>query len=117
MNQIGDVLNIKEASCREMYLPDLQSLLKMDMNKYWSWGSRGPTVDNMKEPRMFRLRVSGHLHKGYVYIFLNGSDLFEVHLTTLQNVIKKRTDDMGLYFDQLVEWIDNNVERIPEYVD
>jgi len=117
MNQIGDVLNVKEASCREMYLPDLQSLLRMDMNKYWSWESRNPTVDTMKQPQMFRLRVSGYHHKGYVYIFLNGSDLFDVYLTNLKNVIKKRTDDMGLYFDQLVEWIDINVERIPDYVD
>jgi hypothetical protein len=60
------------------------------------------------------MRVSGHHHKGHVYIFVNGSDLFDVYLTTLQGTIK--TIGTDLYFDQLAEWIDERVERIPDYV-
>jgi hypothetical protein len=115
MNQIGEVLNTKEASCREIYIPDLMSLLKHDISKYWSWGVHNLIVDNKKRTQMFRMNVQGHHHKGHVYIFLNGMDLFDVYLTTTQGTIKNRTDEMGLYFDQLVDWIDNKVERIPEY--
>jgi hypothetical protein len=117
MNQIKEELNVKEASCREIVISELQFTLRGEPYKYMSWGSRNPTVDDMKIPKMFRLRVSGHHHKGYVYIFLNGLDLFDVYLTNLKNVIKKRTNEMGIYVDQLVEWIDTNVERIPEYID
>ena len=116
MNKAGEVLNYKEASCREMYLPDLMMLLKSAGMVFLSWGARDFTVDNKKEPRMFRMRVSGIHHKGYVYIFLNGMDLFDVYLTTSKDVIKERTPEMGIYADQLIEWIDDRIERIKEYV-
>jgi hypothetical protein len=48
-----------------------------------------------------------------VYIVLNGLDLFDVYLTTLQNGIKLEGKD--LYFDQLVKWIDEKVEKIAAY--
>ncbi|MEN6291044.1 MAG: hypothetical protein ABFD07_03365 [Methanobacterium sp.] len=115
MNTIGEILDIKQASCREIYIPDLMSLLKQDVNIFFSWGADGFRVDNHNSTKMFRMTVRGHHHKGYVYIFLNGLDLFDVYLTNYKNVIKDRTDEMGLYFDQFVEWIDNKVERIPEY--
>lgn len=117
MNQVKEVIDLNPAKCREFNIPELMSLLQHDMNKWWSWAPRNFIVDNTKAPRMFRMLVSGHHHKGHVYIFLNGSDLFDVYLTTNRGTIKQRTDEMGIYFDQLVEWIDNRVERISEYVD
>lgn len=115
MNQINEEIDIKKASCREIYIPDLISILKQDISKFWSWGSHNYIVDKKKNPQMFRFTVSGHHHKGHVYIFLNGMDLFDVYLTTSKGTIKNRTEEMGLYFDQLVDWIDEKVERIPEY--
>lgn len=115
MNQKNEVINIDTAKCREMYIPDLMSLLRMDAMKFMSWGAHNFLVDNTKRPRMFRMLVQGNHHKGHVYIFLNGMDLFDVYLTTNRGTIKDRTDEMGLYFDQLVEWIDERIERIPEY--
>jgi hypothetical protein len=117
MNQVKEVINIDTAKCREIYIPELMSLLQSDRNVWWSWGAHNFIVDNTKEPRMFRMLVQGNHHKGHVYIFLNGSDLFDVYLTTNRGTIKHRTDEMGIYFDQLVEWIDDRVERIPEYMD
>jgi len=117
MNQVNEKISIKEASCREIYLPDLMTLFQSDRMKFWSWGSHGYTVDKKKNPQMFRFTVSGHHHKGHVYIFLNGLDLFDVYLTTNQGTIKDRTDETGLYADQLIDWIDEKVERIPEYID
>ena len=115
MNQIYEVLNQKEASVREMYLPDLMMLLKSSGCIMMSWGADGFTVDNQKHPKMFRMYVRGHLHRGYVYIFLNGLDLFDVYLVDIKGVIKDRTEEMGIYCDSLVEWIDEKIERIPEY--
>ena len=115
MNQIGEKIDSKELSCREMYLPDLMEILQSNRPIYWSWDAHNFTVDKKENPRMFRMFVQGHHHKGYVYIFLNGSDLFDVFLTTTQGTIKDRTDEMGIYNDMLVEWIDDRIERIPEY--
>jgi len=115
MNQIGEVINTKESSCREMYLPDLMSLLRSGGVKTMSWGCHNYIVDKKTQPKMFRMNVQGHHHRGHVYIFLNGMDLFDIYLTTNRGTIKKRTEEMGIYNDQLIEWIDNNVERISEY--
>ena len=102
MNQKGEKIDIEKAKCREMYIPDLFSLLRSDINKFWSWGGHNFIVDNKQKPRMFRMLVNGNHHKGHVYIFLNGADLFDVILTTNRGTIKDRTDEMGLYFDQYV---------------
>jgi len=114
MNEIGEKIDIKTASCREIYMPDLMALLKFDISKFWSWGSHALTIDNKKCTRMFRMTVSGHHHKGHVYIFLSGADLFEVYLTSNQGTIRDKTTE-GLYFDMLVDWIDQKVEYIADY--
>jgi hypothetical protein len=117
MNNIGEEINRGSAACREIYMPDLQALLHSNMMKFWSWGSHAFRVETRRKAVvMFRMTVSGHHHhKGHVYIFLNGLDLFDVYLTTFKGKIKDRTDEMGLYADQLVDWIDEKVEKIPEY--
>jgi hypothetical protein len=119
MNQVGEKINFeaKAKECRTLNPQELMQLLRgsMGINVFFSWGASKFIVDNMKNPRMFRMNVQGHHHKGHVYIFVNGSDLFDVYLTSNQGTIKKFVED--LYFDQLVEWIDDNIERIPEYED
>lgn len=116
MNQIKEEIDYKKASCREMDFDELISLLKSDIMKFWSWGVHNIRIDSKNRMRMFRMNVQGHHHKGHVYIFLNGLDLFDVYLTYTNGVIKTRTDEMGIYADQLVDWIDEKVERIPDYV-
>lgn len=118
-NQIGEVINVEKITkkCRNLDPQELLALLKSDINVFWSWGSHGYIVDNKRNCRMFRMTVNGHHHQGHVYIFVNGSDLFDVYLTTSQGTIKDKSDDMGLYFDMLVDWIDKKIERIPIYKD
>jgi len=121
MNQIGEILDTEKGKCREINLMEIMRLLKSDGNKFLSWGAFGRTFGfshNQSGNNVWyvKMRVSGNHHKGHVYIFLNGMDLFDVYLTTLQGKIKVRTDEMGIYNDQLIEWIDNRIERIPEYV-
>lgn len=81
------------------------TILRANINVYWSWGTRGLVNLNGKG---LRIRVSGIKHKGYVYIVLNGSDLFDVYLTTLQNKIKEILPDV--YFDELQLRMDDAIE-------
>lgn len=119
MNEVGEIIQVDEIrkSCRNLNVNELLHLLRADVFKFWSWGATAFTIDNKRDTRMFRMKVSGHHHKGHVYIFVNGMDLFDVYLTTMRGKIVKKSGSEGLYFDQLVEWIDKNVERIPEYND
>lgn len=118
MNQINEIINIEEItkSCRDLNPTELLQLLKADLMAFWSWGADGFTVDNKKRTRMFRMTVRGHHHKGYVFIFVNGLDLFDVYLTKKDGTITDHTKGEGLYFDMLFDWIDRKVERIDEYV-
>ena len=117
MNQINEVLDTKTASCREFNPDELMYILKSNRPVFWSWGADGLTVDKKNGTQMFRMTVRGHHHKGYVYIFLNFMDLFDVYLTKKDGTIVGRTEEMGIYNDQLVDWIDGKIERIPEYRD
>lgn len=115
MNQVNEIINFEQITkgCRNLNVSDLFILLRKNIIIFRSWGSRGFLVDNKNDTRMFRMTVSGHLHKGHVYIFLNGVDLFDVYLTSNRGTIKKIMHN--LYFDMLADWIDTNVEKIPIY--
>lgn len=115
MNSIGEKINYQEIvkGCRDLDVKELMCLLRHNVSIFWSWGSHAFTVDNTRRTRMFRMKVSGNLFKGHVYIFVNGLDLFDVYLTTTQGTIKQTIS--GLYFDQLVSWIDEKIEKIPDY--
>jgi hypothetical protein len=117
MNTIGEIINTEEKtkSCREFNLNELLQLLQTNQYIFWSWGAYAFRVNSKKNPKFFRMRVKGHHHKGHVYIFLNGMDMFDVYLTTIKGKIVDKTPEMGIFFDQLVEWIDNKIEKVEEY--
>jgi len=77
----------------------------------WSWGAHDWTKMNKS---CLRFKVQGHHHKGYVYLVVNGADLFDVYLTTSQGTIKHIMTDV--YYDDLISVIDLKVEYIDEYV-
>ena len=66
------------------------------------------------ENKGLMFKVNGHHHKGYVLITLDWMDTYDVHLVTTHGNIVKSFE--MVYFDMLVEIIDNNIERIEEYV-
>ena len=112
MNNLNEIIDVKKAACRQFDVNELMSLLRANITMFWSWGAHAFTAD--KERTLFRMKVNGHHHKGHVYIFLSGSDLFDVYLTSVRGTIQKKIE--GLYFDQLAEWIDENVEKIAAYM-
>jgi len=115
MNNVGEQIYFGEIvkSCRTFEPKELLAVLKANINIFFSWGVSHPTVDNQKNTRMFRMNVRGHHHKGYVYIFLNGMDLYDVYLTDFADKIKMIQTD--LYFDMLADWIDEAIEKVPAY--
>lgn len=120
MNTKGEKINYEEIvkSCRDMNPNEVIQLLRADFWRFATWGATAFTVDNKRRTRMLRFKVNGHHHKGHVYIFVNGMDLFDVYLTTLQGTIKEVSDSShgGLYFDMLFDWIDERVEKVDDYV-
>ena len=77
---------------------------------FWSWGAHA--FKNYQN-KVLRFKVNGHHHKGHVYVAVNGSDLYDVYLTTTRgNIVKDMKD---IYFDEIQDRIDNAIERIGEY--
>ena len=76
-----------------------------------SWGFQNPEVITLG----LRFQVNGFLHSGLVEIRYNeGADLFDIYLIGDDNQIKETIEE--IYFDQLVEVIDNHVEYIEDYI-
>lgn len=81
------------------------NILRSKIQILWSWGFED--VKTIKNGVTFK--VNGFLLKGRVEIYLNeGKDLFEVSFYDKDENLIKQIDEV--YFDQLVDVIDKNVE-------
>ena len=107
-NEVGQLFNVRKAVCREF---DLQEIANYIRPYSWSWGYRNAGI--ACKNKALRFTVSGHHHKGYVYIVLSGMDLFDIYYTTNQGKIKKISKD--IYLDMLIETLDVDIERIAAY--
>lgn len=82
------------------------SILKTHLMVMFSWGFNRPQA--LHNDKGLRFHVNGFKYKGIVEVVYNeGSDLFDV-------TIGKMCIE-GVYLDQLVEVIDNAVERTDNY--
>ena len=79
--------------------------------KVITWGSYGWTRMNKS---LLRFRVSARRHKGYIYVAVNGSDLFNVWLTNLKGDVKM--EFLDVYLEDFIDVIDTEIEYIKEYV-
>jgi len=88
----------------------IYSILRSNLNIIWSWGFQKPTIIE----NGLKFKVQGFIFKGWVKVIYNGgSDLFDIKLVTIKNVEKKSIE--GVYFDELVRVIDDNVEHVKNY--
>lgn len=97
----------------------IQSQLFWSIDKwvFFSWGVRVKQAMVYEGMATLALRVSGAVHKGWVYISLNeGKDCYEVRLLNVARTKVKRTLD-EVYCDNLGEIIDSLVERKAEWSD
>jgi len=109
--QVKEVIKDKIDQCMEQDPEQTMAYLRANLPMLWSWGATRFVFD--KSFRLLQFFVRGRHHHGHVWIFLNGSNLFDFWLSTPQGRIKAEVTD--LYFDQLAEEIDKAVEYIPEY--
>jgi len=82
----------------------------------WSWGYNSPAIVGKN---IFSFKVQGHHHKGFVWIAPNSNDLFNIYYTSGRRaengcyaLIEKVTD---IYLEDLIEVLDNRIEKIPSY--
>lgn len=107
-----DIRKIDYLYEREFDTNQTLQVLHHNKNIYWSWGVS--QLFNCHNKGLL-MKVNGHHHKDYVLVTLSWDDTYKVsYLNRELNVIG--TDEM-VYFDELVERIDNRIERIGEYVD
>jgi hypothetical protein len=100
---------IIECGQREFDPQETMHILTANKPIYWSWG----VSNGICTHKVLALKVNGHHHKGWVVINLMWEDLYRVTLISTHGNIKNQS--VGLYFDQLVEWIDNKIEKIEAY--
>ncbi|MEA4983208.1 MAG: hypothetical protein VB066_10890 [Paludibacter sp.] len=75
-----------------------------------SWGFQRPMVIKLG----LKFTVNGFKHKGMVQVKYNeGADLFDIFLIDKDDMVKETIE--GVYFDELVNTIDNHVELVPNY--
>lgn len=104
------ILDINKETLANFYtMKDLVNAMTRNQ-KVWSWGARGWTnIEN----KFLKFRVSGHHHKGCVYVCVNGKDLFDIYLTNLKGKVVHEMHDV--YVDEFINRIDEKVELIPAY--
>lgn len=89
-----------------------QYIYKVLSSKFFimcSWGFNNPIsiTDGLQ------FSTNGFIHKGTVQVvYIHGLDLFEVRLLEEINLIKTIS---GIYVDELVATIDDNVENVSDY--
>jgi len=90
------------------------TILKSDQVVLWSWGFEMPVALPNNEGLLFH--VNAFKHNGYVKIpYHEGKDLFVVILLDNFYLELKRINDV--FFDNLVDVIDEAVERTTDYQD
>ncbi len=90
----------------------IYSILKSNPTIILSWGFNTPAALQNNEGLLFK--VNGFKHQGWVKVVYNeGKDLFIVFLLDPKMRDMKRINDV--YFDQLIDVIDEAVERTNDY--
>lgn len=85
------------------------SILKTQLMVVWSWGFHQP----MALQKGLRFKVTGFKFHGIVDVVYNeGQDLFDVSFIKANKVVKSID---GVFFDMLIDVIDDYVERTPDY--
>ena len=87
----------------------IMSILKTQLMVMFSWGFHQPVaIENG-----LQFKVQGFKFRGVVEVVYNeGRDLFDVRFLKANKVVNTIE---GLFFDMLVDTIDDYVERVPDY--
>ena len=87
-------------------------ILRSELFVMFSWGFSNPIA--LANEKGLKFKVNGFKNKGWVeVIYDEGMDLFIVNLLKRNGEIKKQVTEV--YFDTLVNVIDNLVEKTDDY--
>ena len=96
----------------------------MGMNVILSWGicarqfltERNLEQFGLKGEGALKFKVNGHHHKGHVLVVLTYSDLYDVYICNIRkNKITVKEECKGMFFEDIGDYIDKQVEYIPAY--
>ena len=112
-NKVGNKIDTKEfvRTCKFFSIEQLHEQILRTGAIVMSWGFRNPVI--MEKDQVYRFTVSGHHHKGHVYIVLDALDLFDIYYTSNRGTIKKVRE--GIYVDELINILDKDIEYIDAY--
>lgn len=117
MQTIGTQINTEELGCRDIHADTLMAQIRFNRAKYVCWGADRFQVDKLIKKwgtcKWLRFFVRGLKHKGWVYIELNGADLYNVYYTSQRHKIK--LVDADVYGDELCNRIDETIEKQAHY--
>lgn len=105
LNKIFETLTQRDFDVNETL-----QVVKSPINIYWSWGVE--KVVNYYDKGLI-LIVNGHHHKGIVFIRLSWNDTYSYYLLNDDGTIKVEKNEV--YFDQLQELLDIDIEYIESY--
>lgn len=96
---------------REFYPAEIVDYFKAHGFLFWSWGASN--FVNFKNVGL-SFKVRGHHHKGYVFVALDWSDTFDVHIVSNKGEVLNTYTNV--YINELFDTIDNRIEKIADYV-
>ena len=110
MSKLSFMQNKDSILERDFNQAETLQLLQMNKPIFWSWGvSEIHRIDD----RGLIFKVNGYKFKGLVLITLGWGDTYTFRLLNSQyNEKYKQTD---VYFEDLVSFIDEKIEKQPEY--
>lgn len=88
--------------------------MAMGKIKVMSWGSHnfiGHQINSREG--WLKFKVNGHHFQGWVKIILQANDTYTIQFISNNNNVEEEID--YVYFDQMVDIIDNKVEYVKEY--
>jgi len=86
-----------------------QQLYAFGQIKVMSWGANTWVGGD----NFLMFKVQAYRHTGWVKIELNGSDLYDITLLDERKKVVKTFNN--IYFDEMTDVIDKEIEYIPEY--
>lgn len=108
---IGEKIDLEKISERSFDPKEL--LTNLREHAFWKMASWGATAFVVSKDKFARFMVSGHHHRGHIYIALAWNDTFTVYLTTPKGKVVDILE--SVYIDELVDRIDKRIEYVKEY--
>lgn len=86
-----------------------QIIVGVGLNVFWSWGVSKRCATMLEGNPALLMKVSGLIHKGWVAVMLNDSDLYDIRLMDAK--LNKTKEVKDVWADMLGDFLDELIER------